>query len=69
VVTSKKKKKKTQESWALVAHTVILATRDAEIGRLKVQGPPRQIVPESPISKITKAKWTGGVAQTVEHLL
>jgi hypothetical protein len=29
----------------------------------------RQIVHETPISKITRAKWTGGVAQAVECLL
>jgi hypothetical protein len=32
-----------------------------------VQGQPEQIIPF--ISKITRAKWTGGVAQAVEHLL
>jgi hypothetical protein len=31
--------------------------------------PARKIVYETPISKIIRAKWTGGVAQTVEHLL
>jgi hypothetical protein len=40
---------------------IILATREAEIGRIKVQG-------KTPISKITRAKWTGGVAQAVERL-
>jgi hypothetical protein len=34
-----------------------------------VQGQPGKIVHESPISKITRAKWTGSVAQVVEHLL
>jgi hypothetical protein len=29
----------------------------------------REIVPETPISRITRAKWTGGVAQVTEHLL
>jgi hypothetical protein len=42
---------------------------EAEIGRIKVQGQPREIVPETPISKITRTKWTGGVAKVVEHLL
>jgi hypothetical protein len=34
-----------------------------------VQGQPGQIVHETPISKITRAKWTGDVAPAVEHLL
>jgi hypothetical protein len=34
-----------------------------------VRGQPRQIVLETPISKITRAKWTIGVTQDVEHLL
>jgi hypothetical protein len=33
------------------------------------QGQPEQIVCETPISKVTRAKWTGGVVQVVEHLL
>jgi hypothetical protein len=44
----------------------ITVTREAEIGRIKVQGQPWQKVLETPISKITKAKWTGGVAKRVE---
>jgi hypothetical protein len=42
---------------------------EAEIGRITVRGQPGQIVHEIPISKITKAKWIGDVAQAVEHLL
>jgi hypothetical protein len=34
-----------------------------------IQGQPRQTVHETPISKTTRAKWTGGVAQGVEQLL
>jgi hypothetical protein len=41
---------------------------EAEIGRISVQGQPGQIVPETPSPKTTRAKWTGGVAQAVEHL-
>jgi hypothetical protein len=48
---------------------VILTTWEAEIGRIVVQGQPGQIVHKTTISKITTAKWTGGVAQVVEHLL
>jgi hypothetical protein len=48
---------------------VILATWETEIGKIMVQGQPRQIVHETSISKITRAKWTGDMAQTVEHLL
>jgi hypothetical protein len=48
---------------------VILAILEAEIRRMLVWGQPRQIVQETPISKITRAKWTGGVAQAIELLL
>jgi hypothetical protein len=41
-----------------------------EIRRIEVQGQPGQIVHENPpISKLTRAKWTGGVAHAVECLL
>jgi hypothetical protein len=46
---------------------VILATWEAEIGRIKIWGQPRQIVHETPSPKITRAKWTGGISQVVEH--
>jgi hypothetical protein len=39
------------------------------IRRITVQGQPGKIVQKYPLSKITRAKWTGGVAQAVEHLL
>jgi hypothetical protein len=48
---------------------VILITWEAEIGRITVWGQPGQTVLETPISKVTRAKWTGGVVQAVEHLL
>jgi hypothetical protein len=48
---------------------VILVTWEPEIRGIKVQGQPGQIVDKTPISKITKAKWTGGVAQAVDCLL
>jgi hypothetical protein len=48
---------------------IILAIWKAEIRRIKVPGQPRKTVHETPISKITRAKWTGGMAQAVEHLL
>jgi hypothetical protein len=47
----------------------ILATWEAEIRRIVVQGQPRQKVHEIPISKITRGKWTGGVVQAVQLLL
>jgi hypothetical protein len=35
-----------------------------------VQGQPRQIVQETlPSPKLTRTKWTGGMAQVVQHLL
>jgi hypothetical protein len=49
--------------------TIILATWEVEIRKIMVQGQPGQILQETPISKITRAKWTGGVAQVVECLL
>jgi hypothetical protein len=48
---------------------VILTTWEAEIGRIILRGQSWQIVIKTPISKITSAKWTGGVAQVVDHLL
>jgi hypothetical protein len=44
---------------------VILATWETEIMRISVQKQPRQVVGETPISKITKA---GYFAQVVERL-
>jgi hypothetical protein len=37
--------------------------------RMEVQSQPRQNSLSYSISKITRANWTGGVAQEVEHLL
>jgi hypothetical protein len=49
---------------------VILATWEAEIGRIKVRGQRGQKVREAPpISKVTRTKQNGGVAQGVERLL
>jgi hypothetical protein len=48
-------------------HTpVILAIWEAGIRRIEVGSQPRQIVGETSISKITRAKWIGGVAQAIE---
>jgi hypothetical protein len=47
---------------------VILITGEAETGRTVASPQSGQIVHETPISKITRAKWTGGVAQIVECL-
>jgi hypothetical protein len=48
---------------------VILATGEAEIWRIVVRDQLGQIVPRTPLSKITRAKLNGGVPQAVEHLL
>jgi hypothetical protein len=45
----------------------ILATWEAEIRRVMVQGQSGQIVHETPSPKITMAKWTGGVALLCKH--
>jgi hypothetical protein len=42
---------------APVLALVILATWEAEIGRISVRGQPGQIVHEIPISKISRASW------------
>jgi hypothetical protein len=50
--------------------SVILATWEEEIRRIpSVGGQPSQIFLETPISKITSAKWTRGMAKTGEGLL
>jgi hypothetical protein len=48
---------------------IIPATWEAEIRRILVQGQAGQIVCETPISKIARAKWTESAAQVVECLL
>jgi hypothetical protein len=48
---------------------VILATWETETRRIVVQGQSGQIVPETPISKITEAKWTDFTARVIERLL
>jgi hypothetical protein len=46
---------------------VIPATWEAGIGRVMIWGQPQQSS-EDPLSKINRAKRTGGVTQAVEHL-
>jgi hypothetical protein len=48
---------------------IILATWEAEIGRIMVPDQLRQVFLETPISKIIRTKWTESVAQGVERLL
>jgi hypothetical protein len=55
--------------WALGLTPVILITWEVKNGRITVQGQLRQIVYETPISKIAREKCTGGLVQVVEHLL
>jgi hypothetical protein len=54
---------KTRCWWLML---VILATWEAEIRGIYVQGQPRQIVCETLTPQIARAKWTGGVTQTAE---
>jgi hypothetical protein len=49
--------------------SVILITWQAELRRIEVCGQSRQIVHETPSPKLTREKWTRGVAQVVERLL
>jgi hypothetical protein len=48
---------------------IILAIWEAEVRRIVVYGQPWRIVHETLLSKITKAKWSGSLAQIVDHLL
>jgi hypothetical protein len=48
---------------------IILATWEAEIWRVAVQRPAQANSSGDSISKMTRAEWTGGVAQVVEYLL
>jgi hypothetical protein len=50
---------------APMAHACKPSYREAEIRRTAVQGQPGQTDCNTPISKIARAKWTGGVAQAV----
>jgi hypothetical protein len=43
---------------------IILAIWEAEVRRIVVYGQPWRIVHETLLSKITKAKWSGSLAQT-----
>jgi hypothetical protein len=52
------------ETGCLWLTPVILTTWEAEIRRISSRQH-GQIVRETPISKITRAKWTGGMAQVV----
>jgi hypothetical protein len=47
----------------------ILVTWEAEVKRIKVGGQHRLIVLKTPSVTITRAKWTGSVAQAIEWLL
>jgi hypothetical protein len=62
------KKNQTGARYRRLTH-IILPTWEAEIERIEAEGQPEQIVQETPISKITRAKWTGGMAQIVEPAL
>jgi hypothetical protein len=41
---------------------IILAIQEDEIWRIAAQGQPKQVVGETPISKIIRVKWIKGVA-------
>jgi hypothetical protein len=46
---------------------VLIAMKEAEIGRITVQGQPGQIVHETLFRKYSTQKRAGGVTQVVEH--
>jgi hypothetical protein len=52
-----------------VAHTCNLNYSEVEIWRTAVQDQHKQIVHETPISKISREKWTGGITQAIECML
>jgi hypothetical protein len=54
---------------ASVLTPVIPASWEAEMWKITVRGQPGQNSSRDPISKISRAEWTGGVVQKVEHLL
>jgi hypothetical protein len=48
---------------------IIIATQEANIRRILVQGQHRKVAHETTSSKLARAKWTADVAQVVEPLL
>jgi hypothetical protein len=56
----KKKERKKRESGAVVAHTYDPSYWEAESQRIMIQGQARANSSGDPISKITRAKYTGG---------
>jgi hypothetical protein len=58
------------QSWALVAHAAILATWEAEIGRIKVRGQPRQIFKRSHLqNNQSKRDWRYDLSSKASILL
>jgi hypothetical protein len=49
-----------------MAHAYNPSYLEAEIRKIEIQGQPGQTVQETPICKITRAKWTRGMTQVVE---
>jgi hypothetical protein len=64
LISFKIKEKKLNGCWWLTL--IILATWEAEIGKIKVRGQPKKIVLKTPSPKVIITKWTGGVAQMVK---
>jgi hypothetical protein len=56
----------------IYALPAILATQEAETGKITDRGQLKQIIspdiPQTPICKIKTVKWTGGVAQSTSTL-
>jgi hypothetical protein len=62
--------KKKSSSWVLVTPAYNPTTWEAEIGRIMVWGQPEQIVClQDSISKITRVKLPGSMAQAAEYVL
>jgi hypothetical protein len=65
--TERKFNKEKQISHSPGTLPVLLSTWEAEIWRIKFEASPDPSS-QDPSSKVTRAKWTGGVAQEVKHL-
>jgi hypothetical protein len=50
-----------------VSHACEPSYWEAEMGKILVWGHPRQVVLETPLSKITRENWTAGMNEVTEY--